>query len=301
MVGTEQTRERACIFYTNNGNTISWIRANTNTFDGYGKPGCVAYAGGRWVIGKHQPGGNTYTFAYSSNRQSWTTTFAEDLGIAGIAGDGNGLWVAVTSVGKIIISEDNAETWTTLDTVFAGVEFTDVDYGPDGFYAVASSGDVRIWKSEDGFNWSPVAAPAGSWLSINYSNNRYMVTGIDGVVYNVSEYLEESKEINKEYWCPTQREDGRLYVAWNVYGNSGNTNNTGNDRILYSDDHGRTWTQDDTWNITNISTGVKIRNTGWGSGAYADYGLRYYNYNQGIRWRWILHVYHRRWCDLDRP
>ena len=97
----------------------------------------------------------------------------------------------------------------------------------------------------------------------------------------------------------TKVPDGRLYVAWNVYGNW-NTNNSGNDRILYSDDHGRTWTQDDTLNLSNTTYGVKIRNTGWGSGAYANYGLRYYRYLPSTM-PLVRHMYHRRWCDLDRP
>jgi hypothetical protein len=141
------------VAYSNDGAT--WTGLGTTVLPNGGQ--CAGYdkVSARWIVGGNQPtpmaysddGGVTWTsvsfplinchgiahdgiglwvatssstgtIAYSADGITWTTVVVSAGGTAGVATNGSGRWVAVGGVKAF--SDDGAQTWTPVPTMFGG-------------------------------------------------------------------------------------------------------------------------------------------------------------------------------------
>ena len=90
---------------------------------------------------------------------------------------GNGLFVAVASLGTIAATSPDGVTWTQR-TIPSG-DWQSVTYGNGLFVAIGAQGNNSVITSPDGVNWTQRTLPATSayWWSITYGNGLFVAVG----------------------------------------------------------------------------------------------------------------------------
>jgi len=226
---------------------------------------------------------------------SWTLiTGTPTVGWNGVT-YGNGLFVAVTSVGtgdRVATSPDGIN-WT-LRTSAADNGWIDIIYGNGLFVAVSFSGTGnRVMTSPDGIIWtSRTSAADNSWRSVTYGNGLFVAVAITGSGNRV---MTSSDGIT--WTSRTSAEDNDWFSV--TYGNglfvAVSNDGTGN-RVMTSSD-GITWTirtsaADNGWVDVTYGHGlfVAIANTGSGN--------RVMTSPDGITWTIRTSAADNNWIDI---
>jgi hypothetical protein len=138
----------------------------------------VTYGNGLFVAGASSASGGSHYIMTSPDGLTWTNQ------TSGLSGDaifsityGNGVYVAVSSLGTVMSSPD-AAIWTSR-TAAAASTWVGVAYGNGLFVAVSESGTVMT--SPNGINWtSRTAAAANNWEDVVYGNGLFVAVGSTG-------------------------------------------------------------------------------------------------------------------------
>jgi hypothetical protein len=246
----------------------NWLQQNQN-INGlrgicYGVPTTGSYAGQGLFVGVSEnwsPFSNVRTSVDGINWVAQTTdASANTTWIAvcfGYDASGNGLFVAVSSVGTTssIMTSSDGVNWIVRRSPNTNT-LRNVAFGNGVFVAIANVGSSRVIKSTNGINWTQVSgADTYDWFGITYANNTFVITGDNG--YGISTNNGDSWTLGatpvSNSWRSVTYGNG-LFVAVSRTG-------TGN-RVMTSP-NGSTWTTrtsaaDNTWITIKYGNGVFV-------------------------------------------
>lgn len=134
----------------------------------------LAYENGIWWLGA------STRLAYSTDGETFVqpNQFApgaqiDNRFVYGIA-FGAGVWVAISSDGRILYSDNGIDNWVLVQ-VFSGTsDFRDVRYAGGKFYAVAFDG--LVYESFDGISWTQVSLSAtGTMWRVDFGGEFWLI------------------------------------------------------------------------------------------------------------------------------
>ena len=170
-----------------------------------------------------------------SKGTSWTARAAGEADYWRSVTYGNGLFVAVASVGtnKVMTSPDGIN-WTARAAAEAN-PWRSVTYGNGLFVAVASTGTNQVMTSSDGITWTARSAEASNWRSVTYGSGLFVAVSTDGT----NQIMTSPDGIT---WTPIAATEANIWSGV-TYGNGlfVAVAESGTNRVMTSP-NGTTWT-----------------------------------------------------------
>jgi hypothetical protein len=104
-----------------------------------------------------------------------------NTGNGSYAAYGGGTWVAVGSIGRMLYSINNGESWSVCTGDIIDQIGYSVAYGGSRWVAVGT-GNYKVVYSDNGINWIGATRPAGfNGRSVVYANGRFVAVGENSV------------------------------------------------------------------------------------------------------------------------
>jgi len=194
---------------------------------------------------------------WSTNGESWTaitTPFGTSL-INDIAYDGTKRFFIVGNESKTAYSDDNFQTWNSIDTTSTATTFgisipasgsiESIVYGNNRFIAIGSSSKIAYFDNTSGTNWTGLTISLdGNVISPSrmiYANDNFIVVGgISGGVYN-----KLVKASNGTSWTDIRPSSiiGESGIIGIGYGSGKLFIFAGSEAACWSEDNGANWTE----------------------------------------------------------
>ena len=170
-------------------NGLNWASVSLNGLDAFGETRDLVFAAGTFVAVQAD------YFLLSTNGTAWEKIPAPDAGgdLRGIGASAGGQFVAVGSIGAMLMSDD-AELWQVI-SIEPRLEVNSVAYANGRFVAAGGfpsyiggpSGSGAVLSSTNGHDWQVALTDLEDQLSaLAYGNGVWVVTGDDGGIFTSS-------------------------------------------------------------------------------------------------------------------
>jgi hypothetical protein len=226
-----------------------------------------------WLGSRFFAGGSGGAIAHSADGVTWTGISGSPLGsdiVESIAWNGSNLYVAGSRNGKIAWSADGA-TWTLVtDSTFGNGSFmskvvASIAWGNSKFVAAGSSG--RMAWSSDGATWYEVTSSTFGTTGITdiiWTGSRFVAVGGNKIAYSTdgTSWTQVTTANKPSSFSTAKSLQG---LAWDGSGKLVAAGGGG--VIIYSTDHGTSWTQ-----VPDSTFSISIAGITWGGDRFIAVG-----------------------------